>query len=58
MHIQILRQKKVVWLSNRTGPFVIVLIEAARMENQLMPLAHLGVGCKRRQKADGLCNGA
>lgn len=45
----------VAWVSDRTRPFVIVLIEAPKVENPLGPLAHLGVGCKDRAEVDRLC---
>jgi catechol 2,3-dioxygenase-like lactoylglutathione lyase family enzyme len=45
----------VVWLSDRTRPFVIVLIETDSVQTTLSPLAHLGVGCKSRQEIDRLC---
>jgi catechol 2,3-dioxygenase-like lactoylglutathione lyase family enzyme len=48
----------VVWLSDRTRPFVIVLIEGATVQPVLSPLAHLGVGCKSRESLDALCEKA
>lgn len=42
----------VVWLSDGTRPFVIVLIEAERVEAVLGPIAHLGVGCTSRAVVD------
>lgn len=45
----------VVWLCDRTRPFVIVLIESERVHPVLSPLAHLGVGCKSREDMDTLC---
>jgi catechol 2,3-dioxygenase-like lactoylglutathione lyase family enzyme len=45
----------VVWLSDRTRPFVIVLIQTAAVHPVLSPLAHLGVGCKSREALDALC---
>ncbi|MGH9012669.1 MAG: VOC family protein [Acidimicrobiia bacterium] len=35
----------VVWVSDRTRPFVIVLIEQAAVGGGLTGFAHLGVGC-------------
>lgn len=47
---------RVVWLSDHTRPFVIVLIEQEeRVENPLGPFAHLGVGCESREEVDRLC---
>jgi catechol 2,3-dioxygenase-like lactoylglutathione lyase family enzyme len=48
----------VVWISDRTRPFVIVLIHAARVEHPLLPLAHLGVACASREEIDRLCDQA
>jgi catechol 2,3-dioxygenase-like lactoylglutathione lyase family enzyme len=45
----------VVWLCDRTRPFVIVLIQTASVQTVLSPLAHLGVGCKSREVMDALC---
>ncbi len=49
---------EVVWLSDRTRPFVIVLIQSPRVDTPLLPLAHLGVGCATRQEVDSLCEHA
>jgi catechol 2,3-dioxygenase-like lactoylglutathione lyase family enzyme len=48
----------VVWLSDRTRPFVIVLIQKEEVNPVLSPLAHLGVGCKSRADLDVLCDAA
>ncbi len=48
----------VVWLSDRTRPFVIVLVQVASVERPLAPLAHLGVGCPTRGEVDRLCGEA
>jgi len=44
----------VVWLSDGTRPFVIVLIETPEVRNPLLPIAHLGVGCASRAEVDRL----
>jgi catechol 2,3-dioxygenase-like lactoylglutathione lyase family enzyme len=44
----------VVWLSDGTRPFVIVLIETPEVRNPLLPIAHLGVGCSSRAEVDRL----
>lgn len=44
----------VVWLSDRTRPFVVVLIRAARVDHPLRPVAHLGVACGSRAEVDRL----
>jgi catechol 2,3-dioxygenase-like lactoylglutathione lyase family enzyme len=46
---------KVVWLSDKTRPFVIVLAEAEKVNAVLTPFAHLGVGCKDCDEVDRLC---
>jgi catechol 2,3-dioxygenase-like lactoylglutathione lyase family enzyme len=47
------RREGVVWLSDKTRPFVIVLAEAAKVD-PLLPFAHLGVGCPSREEVDRL----
>jgi catechol 2,3-dioxygenase-like lactoylglutathione lyase family enzyme len=49
---------EVVWLSDHTRPFVIVLIQATFVQPVLSPLAHLGIGCKSREAVDMLCDKA
>jgi len=49
---------EVVWISDRTRPFVIVLIGVEKVENVLLPFAHLGVGCESRAEVDRLCEEA
>ena len=57
---------RVAWVSDRTRPFVIVLIETplltrpfVRLVNGLLrrvvPFEHLGVGCESREEVDRLC---
>lgn len=48
----------VVWLTDATRPFVLVLIQTASVQPILSPLAHLGVGCKSREDMDHLCQKA
>lgn len=48
----------VVWLSDGTRPFVIVLIQKEVVQPVLSPLAHLGVGCQSREELDQLCDQA
>lgn len=48
----------VVWISDKTRPFVIVLIESKEITAVLSPFAHLGVGCKSRDEVDRLCQEA
>jgi catechol 2,3-dioxygenase-like lactoylglutathione lyase family enzyme len=48
----------VVWLSDRTRPFVIVLIEQAAVSHELGGFAHLGVGCESREEVDRRCDAA
>jgi len=46
---------EVVWVSDRTRPFVVVLIGVGKVEHPLRPWAHLGVGCESRGEVDRLC---
>ncbi len=48
------RREGVVWLSDRTRPFAIVLAHAETVEHPLRGFAHLGVGCKSREEVDRL----
>jgi catechol 2,3-dioxygenase-like lactoylglutathione lyase family enzyme len=50
--------REVLWLSDATRPFVIVLIQAERVEGRLEGFAHLGVGCESRAEVDRLCEQA
>jgi catechol 2,3-dioxygenase-like lactoylglutathione lyase family enzyme len=45
----------VVWLSDHTRPFVIVLIEQPRVSHALGGFAHLGIGCESRAEVDRRC---
>jgi catechol 2,3-dioxygenase-like lactoylglutathione lyase family enzyme len=45
---------EVVWVSDRTRPFVVVLIGVGSVEHPLRPWAHLGVGCESRAEVDRL----
>jgi lactoylglutathione lyase len=45
----------VVWVSDRTRPFAIVLIETTGEIKPLLPMAHLGVGVSSREEVDRLC---
>lgn len=47
--------RRVVWLSDKTRPFVIVLGEADAVTTVLRPFAHLGIGCRSREEVDRLC---
>ena len=48
------RRTGVVWLSDKTRPFVIVLAEVPTVDHPLLPFAHLGVGCVSREEVDRL----
>jgi len=50
--------RTVVWISDGTRPFVIVLIQAERVATPLLPIAHLGVGCASRAEVDRLAAAA
>uniref|UniRef100_B8HMQ3 Glyoxalase/bleomycin resistance protein/dioxygenase n=1 Tax=Cyanothece sp. (strain PCC 7425 / ATCC 29141) TaxID=395961 RepID=B8HMQ3_CYAP4 len=45
----------VAWITDRTRPFVIVLLEKPEVDHQLLPPAHLGVACESRERVDQLC---
>lgn len=45
----------VVWLSDKTRPFIIVLIQSDSVQPVLSPMAHLGVGCRSREELESLC---
>jgi lactoylglutathione lyase len=45
----------VVWVSDRTRPFAVVLIETSNEIKPLLPMAHLGVGVQSREEVDRLC---
>jgi lactoylglutathione lyase len=45
----------VAWVSDRTRPFAIVLIESSGEIKPLLPFAHLGIGVDSRQEVDRLC---
>ncbi len=47
------RREGVVWLSDKTRPFVIVLMQHDAPE-PLRPWAHLGVACETREEIDRL----
>jgi catechol 2,3-dioxygenase-like lactoylglutathione lyase family enzyme len=47
---------RVIWLSDKTRPFVIVLLENKNPDTILKPLSHLGVGCVSKEALDTLCN--
>jgi catechol 2,3-dioxygenase-like lactoylglutathione lyase family enzyme len=49
---------EVVWISDRTRPFVVVLIEVDKVDSVLLPLAHLGIGCESRDEVNRLCQQA
>jgi catechol 2,3-dioxygenase-like lactoylglutathione lyase family enzyme len=64
-HLEVVHRRKdnstgseVVWLSDRTRPFVIVLISSEKPEPHLRPFAHLGVGCATREEVGRLCEQA
>ena len=48
------RRPEVLWLSDGRRAFVLVLIEAEKVEHPLRPFAHLGVGCESREEIDRL----
>jgi catechol 2,3-dioxygenase-like lactoylglutathione lyase family enzyme len=52
------RRHSVVWLSDLTRPFAIVLIETASEVSPLLPIAHLGVAVESQKEVDRLCGRA
>jgi catechol 2,3-dioxygenase-like lactoylglutathione lyase family enzyme len=52
------RRAGVVWLSDKTRPFVIVLMETGEIASPLRSPAHLGVACESRAAIDRLCERA
>ena len=53
--MQVVHQREgVLWLSDKTRPFVIVLVESDQVV-PLAPFAHLGVGYESRAQVDELC---
>ena len=48
------RRPQVVWLSDKTRPFVIVLIEVEKVTAPLRPFSHLGIACSSRDEIDRL----
>jgi len=54
--MQVVHQRPgVAWVSDRTRPFAVVLIETSDEIKPLLPMAHLGVGVGSRQEVDRLC---
>ncbi|MEH2069571.1 MAG: VOC family protein [Nostoc sp.] len=51
-------QSDVAWISDLTRPFVIVLIQVAKVEGVLLPQSHLGVAYHNREEVDRLCDEA
>jgi lactoylglutathione lyase len=45
----------VTWVSDRTRPFAIVLLETSDKIDAILPMAHLGVGVASREEVDRLC---
>jgi catechol 2,3-dioxygenase-like lactoylglutathione lyase family enzyme len=45
---------RVAWVSDKTRPFVIVLIEVPEVKHALLPIGHLGVGCASSAEVDRL----
>lgn len=50
--------REVAWVSDKTRPFVIVLLEVDRVEHPLLPLAHLGVAYGSKKDVDEACEAA
>ena len=52
------RRQGVVWISDHTRPFVIVLAKQAQVEHSLRPFSHLGVACRSTEQIDVLAEAA
>jgi catechol 2,3-dioxygenase-like lactoylglutathione lyase family enzyme len=50
------RRQGTIWLSDQTRPFVIVLLERPKVDHPILPVAHLGVGCRDCEAVDRLCD--
>lgn len=50
------RRRGVVWITDGTRPFAIVLIETTGQIKPLLPIAHLGVGVQSQAEVDRLCD--
>lgn len=50
------RRRGVVWISDQTRPFALVLIETSSDIKPLLPIAHLGVGVASHAEVDRLCS--
>lgn len=46
---------EVVWISDLTRPFVVVLLQVPEVTDPLGGFAHLGVACSSRDEVDRLC---
>ena len=46
---------EIAWLSDRTRPFVVVLMEASHVDRPLGSFAHLGVACSTRAELERQC---
>ena len=71
-HMQVVHRRRdgrseVAWLSDKTRPFVIVLIQVPKLVPRplvrlvvklLFPFEHLGVGCATREEIDAMCETA
>ena len=49
---------EVAWVTDHTRPFVIVLLQVPKVDNPLLPMAHLGLGCSSREEVNRLCEQA
>ena len=52
------RGRRVVWLSDLSRPFAVVLVESATDDVRLGGIAHLGVACGSRAEVDRRCDRA
>jgi catechol 2,3-dioxygenase-like lactoylglutathione lyase family enzyme len=50
----VFEQPGTAWLSDRTRPFAIVLLEVPEVKYPLRPLGHIGIGVASREEVDRL----
>ena len=46
----------VIWISDKTRPFVIVLFKSKTVTDPLIPDSHIGIGVRSKAEVDRLCN--
>ena len=49
-------RKGVLWISDKTRPFVIVMFASKTVTSPLIPDSHIGIGVRSKAEVDRLCN--